>query len=932
MVIVLVSLFAIPSFASTANEPEESSGVNTVIAESNISIDEYAAANYDAIQWDAEKTYLAVVFAKDANATNATGYTFKGGYSTVAGAAEAVGFVSGSKSVYSDCSDFVILLTAGYTHLTPLDVSDFSNNVVIDLGGNTVEISSNYGFLWLNSTETKDLEASKINIKNGTFDFIKGGTATSIIRLESKEKGTYLIDFDNIKISVNNEKTSYVAISTDSDCTNDIKVKSIFTNCEFDYTNIAARCYMFASGGVGLIDATIENCKIFASSTFSLIDNSKNSIQSLVYYKGYNKGQSNHTSNDDITFGAGNKLLLTENADTPEATTLNLGFAYSKTEGGYDVYDIVEKHTYGDIPIEYYNYKDKYPILLFKEDKTFVGGYDKFSAAASAAGLIGGGDDTNYVILFRRDFDNAAHSGNITDYYNNVTIDLGGFTVNSTTSFLFLYSGTTLKDLNKTTFGTITVKNGSFDLITSTDGASIVRLDGNRTKTENPISVTYPISFENVKFTTTNTSSKASLVVASTASMGNNGGNNINKVDITLTDCTFDYTDAPAKCYMLASGNERTIKATVKGGEIIASGNSAFALNDTATLDSWAFTYYAKPFDDTVTFEANDSGKYTKLTLKEGVTLPDYTVNGGELTFIKNATGEGTVTYTLVPTSATENFTPEANITLDSKLIFNIYLPTTKSVVALALNGEEREIKVEDGYYVISEPLKPYEAAKTLTLEVTIEVDGTKLKGTFTFSVADYANTIINGEGYSTEEQALAKDMLSYVRACYNFFVEANNASYKDYNTAEEIARVNGMIDGIIGEDTAYVPTGTAKTPESGSGFSAVTFYLGDAPAFRFYYTSASAPAYSYKIGSYEIPESDIVMGTDTNGNYVEIKVYAYQLISDLTFTDGNKTYTYNVYSYYAQASEAAKTLVGRLIKYSESAKNYRDSVIDPQA
>ena len=115
----------------------------------------------------------------------------------------------------------------------------------------------------------------------------------------------------------------------------------------------------------------------------------------------------------------------------------------------------------------------------------------------------------------------------------------------------------------------------------------------------------------------------------------------------------------------------------------------------------------------------------------------------------------------------------------------------------------------------------------------------------------------------------------------------------------------------------------TATTPE-GTGFTGVTLHLGDAPAYHFYY-EGTAPSYTFKVGNRTVAATE---GVDTNGKtYLEVKVYAYEMLSDVTFG----SYSYSVYAYYAWASEegmtAEMTLVERLVNYCESAEAYRRSV-----
>ena len=157
--------------------------------------------------------------------------------------------------------------------------------------------------------------------------------------------------------------------------------------------------------------------------------------------------------------------------------------------------------------------------------------------------------------------------------------------------------------------------------------------------------------------------------------------------------------------------------------------------------------------------------------------------------------------------------------------------------------------------------------------------------------------------------------MLSYVSAAYDMWNK----------TSDKLA----SIDTLLGEnyDASNAPNMNEeiKTPGA-SELKAVTFHLGEAPAYRFYYSGTTAPSYTFNVGSRVV---DTTLGSDdVEGNYVEVKVYAYELLKGISFTDGTNTYEYNVYSYYSQATDASvKHLVERLVKYSESANAYRESV-----
>ena len=102
-------------------------------------------------------------------------------------------------------------------------------------------------------------------------------------------------------------------------------------------------------------------------------------------------------------------------------------------------------------------------------------------------------------------------------------------------------------------------------------------------------------------------------------------------------------------------------------------------------------------------------------------------------------------------------------------------------------------------------------------------------------------------------------------------------------------------------------------------------------PAIRFYLKDgASAEAYAFYIGDAKV---NTVFGTDTNGAYVEIDVYAYAMCETVTYTvNGEAGGSYHIASYYAYAQAGTDAslvaLVDRMWRYFQSARAYRNSVI----
>jgi len=160
------------------------------------------------------------------------------------------------------------------------------------------------------------------------------------------------------------------------------------------------------------------------------------------------------------------------------------------------------------------------------------------------------------------------------------------------------------------------------------------------------------------------------------------------------------------------------------------------------------------------------------------------------------------------------------------------------------------------------------------------------------------------------------KDMLVYANAAYTYFGNTLEA--------EKSATVATLLEGY----TKVIPTGEAKKPTDKTYFTDVAVYLGEVPSFRFTLAEGyTADNFTFKVGN---RNATVIAGD----GYVEIVMYAYMMLDDVTFTvkGTNVTESYNLYAYY----EYAKTLnnanltaiVEALIKYSVSAKAYRESVV----
>ncbi|MBQ8380875.1 MAG: metallophosphoesterase [Clostridia bacterium] len=793
--------------------------------------------------------------------------------------------------------------------------SSAMGNIILDLGGYTLSTANAYiasmSVNYSEATESYLSFTSKLLVKNGTL--VNNRSALPIFGVDQSNTSALGVakkvwfGFENVTFKA---KSDAPIASFNKTTELGIDATVYAKNCTFDLTSGAASHINF-SNGTTRAKVELIGCNVIASNY------NECSIATLG-------------SDDTLLVGkdGGVYLTVTQTQNTLPTATFNTNdggtasFYLASTLGGKYVYELGanEETEYGTITPQYSNI-ESYPVALFSSDKSFIGGYSDLNLAYAE---ILNAPEKSYVILVRRDMDKLANKSIGNTFTGSILIDLGGHTVTIASD-----AGNYFLDVSadaNTTEGlaaSFAVKNGS---IVKAAGRAVVCVNYRAGLTE---AASYSFNFENVKFLSTYSGFSNPNVVFTTWEDGYLEKDGVAAatdnvyVDSEFTDCIFDMSNSIDGAVMLnlthSTGERDRVIHTVKinGGKILADSaddfTSRFAKCDTITPER----------TDTVTYGKVDGGSYTELKLPLGAEAPAAEYNG--LIFAKLNEDEETVTYRLTPMAAADaNFIPKLSVTLDSDLILNVYIPEGYDVTSLNIEGEAIDLDTmtpEDGYYVYSNALKSFEAAKKLMLTVELNWKGTALLGEFSLSVTDYAKTVINGS-YTDAEKTLAKDMLSYVRACYTYFAESN--------TADETERVTKLIDEIIGEgyDDASSPdlTKEAKKP-SRSSFDKVTFYLGETPSFRFYYTSENAPEYTYKIGEY-----DVAAEVNAEGKYVDVKVYAYQLTEDLTFTYGENTFTYNVYSYYSEAKEEVKPLVERLIKYSESAKAYRDSVINPEA
>ena len=265
----------------------------------------------------------------------------------------------------------------------------------------------------------------------------------------------------------------------------------------------------------------------------------------------------------------------------------------------------------------------------------------------------------------------------------------------------------------------------------------------------------------------------------------------------------------------------------------------------------------------------------------------------------------------------------KTSVTLYSNFVYNIYIPEANFNKAMIDGVDATATLVEiDGvnYYHVVVNIPAAESLDDIKLTVVLNTGNTTVDANWTLSVLKYAKSVINGN-YNETTQDLMKDMLVYASASHTYFENALDA--------DKAAEVTALLTG----HSAEMPEGEAKKPTDTTYFTTVGVNVGAVPSFRFYLAAGyTKDNFSFKVGNRTVEATE---GNDKYGDYLEVTMYAYMMLDDVTFTvkGTDVTGTYNIYSYLDYAKNTVKdanlvAIVEGLMKYSASASNYRDAVI----
>ena len=610
--------------------------------------------------------------------------------------------------------------------------------------------------------------------------------------------------------------------------------------------------------------------------------------------------------------------------------TVSAEVAGTLLETTVNVVTAIETTPYGEIDNISYP-TNLYPLVVFGSDKSFIGAYNEWGAAMNA--IVAAGKENDYMVYLRNDV-SCTTASDLNGLRGNILVDLNGYALTlSNESGATGYIVDAYINNNAGTGTDIraswTFKNGT---IIDRKTALFCINYGNSLQRNTEINFT----FDSVTFIA---EAKSGNVLFQT---WENGFGNATAKTFSVTtnavfnNCTFDYKSSVDGTLMFdltcGSGDVSVFNITINGGKLIAK-------NDTSINSFIKLNGNTNGRADTLVFGKNNIGEYMSLVLPAGSIAPTTTIKenlsgnqyalvntaGNSLTFVKSTNGTETDTYILtVP--AVFDFTPKASITLGSELVYNVYIPVVDYMKSFTVDGTTYEnlipVTLDDGnqYYHISVPLAASKAARNLLLKATVSIDGNDYNGTWTMSIPKYAKKVIESSNVE-EEVILVKDVLAYIKAAYVYF------------DAEDKAEICKIIDEILVDyNRAFSKTDGVTDAEN--GLWSVVIALEEKPSIRFVLPEGvTADNYTFKSGNktLEYTTGTITIG-DKTYNYAEVSLYAYQVIKEITYSDGTNSGSYHINSYYdfVTTDEELKTdvnlttLVEKLYNYCKSAENYR--------
>lgn len=852
----------------------------------------------------------------------------------------------------------VVLMRRNYTmdenDVKSENLGHIPGEIIVDLGGYTISQGTSSAWIFDLQAKPKSNVVSGAKVYPTTINVINGKilpTTKPVMRLRSWDSlgdgsiasKAFTINFNDIVFALDTGATvsSYMFEYNKLASTGVAPFFVNYAGCTFDFATVTPMSEMVVFNNTSDKNYSKVEINVYGG-TLKIASQDITISETNGAYGSYTMFHSD-AGGDYCSLSIQNSTVTSDTFITPDG---EMKFV-KVSDGNYILASV--KNQYGeDIPQEY-GCAENYPFVVFDENGKFLMAYSKMYGANSDNSAVfhkiiyshlykNGWDEENQswtgsinqvIVLMRRDYTLGSdeYFDNWSQIQGSVTFDLNGFTLRQNTTksvpmFRLQSKGWSSANGAKIFPTSVTVKNGSIYMYDN----SVIALQSFDSFTDGSIAKkVFSWTFENVTFGLQENAKVTDMLITVQSALKNTG---VATIDLEYIDCIFDvatnYEGQSITLFNNATAQNKYLKCaiTISGCEIFATDMSKVKVSvlDTSRGSS-------------NTFVSSNSG-YIKLTVYGNKSAPtdEFDIYSGKAVFVKVSESADEVIYRLRPVGvAGINYAPKMSITLDSQIVVNVYIPVESTVKFTFNDGNYENLgtKTIDGkeYYAVSVSLPSASAAKDIKLVATVSVGDITAKATFTFSIPKYASKVLNNANASGVEKTLVKDVIAYVQSAYNYFAE--------FNTAEEIARVNALANEIllVGGDYSGDLESFGNTRHNTVLISAVALNLDEKPTIRFYVKKNGVKFYANGV------KLNTVTGEDNLGAYVELDVYAYALNETITYTLGEESGEYHITNYLEKTLddeslwenenyENLLNLIACFIKYTESAANYRNAVI----
>lgn len=501
-----------------------------------------------------------------------------------------VGYDDLSDAVTAAKNGDVIALRDNYVMDSSFNFGKFTD-ITLDLGGYTIRCEhATSSLLTLPAISTKDM---KLTVKNGVV--LLGKTPLISYNLSTQSGKKYDITLENLKIFAQNEFSATSFIGADSS-PRAVDVSITLRNCDLSLPNDALSRVTEVTVFPSNASKGLSQRYSLEGGSIKLTSFARTPVYSVV---------------DAVVFDKENPttLLLSNAAKIHDLAYLRsdsmarfymcdeyVGEYYTSYRLGLD-----ELYTpYGVIPEKYVD-ENKYPIVLFNPDFSFVLATDRFAIdndRGSAIGIATHTNPTNYVAYLRRDYVDTSDKThwNLAMLNGTWTMDLGGHTFTVTDKIPFILQGKAKENLtHKMIFKNGTMQIGPTTLISYQPQTSAGHV--------------YDMIFENITFKLKSATVPSPLIASMGASDTPMG------CSLTLRDCVVDVRGAtdPITLFTLGTSKGNMFGAfLIEGGELLTDDPSTLKITELLGTDIPLNLHKGK------------NGEYLKLTCPSGIAIPTY--------------------------------------------------------------------------------------------------------------------------------------------------------------------------------------------------------------------------------------------------------------------------------------------------------------------